>query len=350
MAMPVLEAAPLSIVPPNLPEPRVKRPWLRWIVRLAVILALLLGGAEICRLALFGNVHTVVPDRVYRGATLAPETLEALVKRHNIQTIVNLRGCCHPNAWYVDQVRTVQKLQIAQEDVSFSAGRLPAVTEIRRLIEVLDHARYPVYLHCFRGADRTGLAAAMVFLLHEPSSLAEARWQLSLRYGHLALGRPAYLDQFLDLYEEWLGQHGLAHSAASFRRWALQEYRGAWCSYRIDAFEPLPGDRRVNEPLGFRVRFRNTGTKTWHFRPQAAAGFHVGYNLLDADDRLKATGKSGLLEADVPPGESIDLTLIVAPIAQAGRYRLRVDLVEEGHCWFYQTGAELLEQEIEIRE
>ena len=44
----------------------------------------------------------------------------------------------------------------------------------------------------------------VVLLLHTEQAFTQARRQLSLRYGHLALGNPAHLDAFLDLYAAWL--------------------------------------------------------------------------------------------------------------------------------------------------
>jgi hypothetical protein len=287
---------------------------------------------------------------VYRGAQPDPEQLEALVKAYGIKTVINLRGCCDPNPWYLEQARMSQHLQISLEDVSFSAGRLPPAGELRQLLLALERSTYPIYLHCFRGSDRTGLAAVMVLLLQDGISYDEARGQLGVRYGHLPLSRPRHLHRFLRLYEDWLGGEQLQHSPAAFRRWAMEEYDGGWCQYRIEHFAAMSGPPRAGEPLGYQVRVRNTGVRTWHLRPGLSAGVHLGYMLFDNDNNMIAAGRSGLLDADVPSGEAIDLTLVVAPIQKPGRYRLVVDLADEGHCWFYQAGAEPLEQELDIRE
>jgi hypothetical protein len=31
-----------------------------------------------------------------------------------------------------------------------------------------------------------------------------------------------------------------------------------------------------------------------------------------------------------------------------GHYRLVIDLIEEGHCWFHQTGSEPWEEELDL--
>ena len=51
----------------------------------------------------------------------------------------------------------------------------------------------------------------------------------------------------------------------------------------------------------------------------------------------------------VGPGQEIELVAAVPPLP-AGRYRLRIDLVEEGHAWFHQLGQEPIEQELTVRE
>ena len=39
-----------------------------------------------------------------------------------------------------------------------------------------------------------------------------------------------------------------------------------------------------------------------------------------------------------------------AVIAVKGTYRLMMDMIEEGHCWFHQTGSAPWEEELAIRE
>src|SRR5438128_1880138 len=82
------------------------------------------------------------------------------------------------------------------------------------------------------------------------------------------------------------------------------------------------------------LRVRTTGTSPWHFCPGLTSGIHPGYQVFDAAEKTIAMGRGGMLEADVAPGQAIDLTLVVPALSTPGRYRLLVDLVEEGHCWF----------------
>lgn len=349
---------PMLLNPPILERPRLVRAnsalsW-RLVRRLALVALIVIVGYQVSR-RLFGwNLHTVVAGQVYRGAQPPPELIEELVKDYGVRTIVNLRGCGLPNDWYAKETQAVQRLGINQEDICFSALRLPSSVELRRLVEVIDKAQYPIYLHCRRGADRTGLASVIVMLLREGDAanassptLAQARRQLGLWYGHVALGKTRILDQFLDLYADWLKKKDLVHNRATFRHWLLDGYHGGWCSAQFKEFTSLQAAARTGAPLGYMVRVRNTGTQDWHLSANSQVGNHLAYQVWDGQ-RLLTEGRAGLLEKRVRPGETLAVTLVIKPLREAGRFRLLVDMAEEQHCWFYQTGSEPHEEELVV--
>jgi hypothetical protein len=339
-AQPASDSAP--------PRP-TRRRWLRLGAR-AVLGSLFLAAAgEAGRVFVGDNFHTVVPGKFYRCSQPSPDRLEQLIHEHGIRTVVNLRGCCASFDWYLNECRAGAALDVCQEDLCFSAGRLPAVAELRRLVEVLDRGEYPVLFHCQRGADRTGLASVVALLLHTDVPYDEARRQLGLRYGHVALGRPGNLDRFFDLYREWLEREGLPHSRDHFRRFVERDYCPGECRADI---EPLDVPRTVpaGEPFGARFRFHNNSVKPWRLRPGITAGVHASFVVTGARGATFAVGRAGFFDAVVEPGESIDLTLPVPALRAPGRYLLTVDLIDEQHCNFFQTGSEPLEWEFEVRE
>jgi hypothetical protein len=311
---------------------------------------LLLLVPEVIKVFFGSNFHAVLPGRIYRCAQPSPHALEKMIAEHGIRTVVNLRGCCNPFPWYLAEARATQRLDVCQEDVCLSAGRLPSTSEMRRLVDVLERGTYPLLFHCRRGADRTGLASAVAVLLLTDRTPKEASRQLGLRYGHVALGRPATLDRFLDLYADWLRAQGCEHSRAAFRHWVLNEYRAGTCAAAIELLSPRPLRVPCGRPAAVRVRARNLGVEAWHFRPTADAGVHVGFHVWDAKDVQVAMDKAGLFDAVVQPGESIEVTLVVPPLPRPGRYRLQVDLSDERQCWFFQTGSEPLEEELQVHE
>jgi hypothetical protein len=338
-------AATVEAPPAAAPAARRRRR-LRRLLAVVVAVALLPPGVEAYRVMFGANFHTVVPGRVYRCSQPSPHALKQMIAEHHIRTVVNLRGSCDPFPWYLDEARTTHRLNVSHEDICFSAGRLPSVSELRHLIEVLDRTAYPIVLHCRRGADRTGLAAAMVLLLQTALPLEDACGQLGCRYGHVAVGRTAQLDQFLVFYADWLKGHGQQHSPAVFRHWALHEYRPGSCWSELTFLNEPPAQVRRDASTALYLRVRNASLLPWRLRPLSTAGVHLGCHIYDDKDTIVDVVKSGLRDATVLPGASADFTLVVPPLRRPGRYRLQLDMVDEQQCWFYQTGSEPLEVEL----
>jgi hypothetical protein len=320
----------------------------RWILFVVALVVLPLVTSEPVRVLVGSNSHEVLPGKVYRCAQPSPAALEDAIVKQQIRTVVNLRGCCAGFDWYLDESRVTHRHHVAQEDICLSAGRLPSSAEMRRLADVLEHSEYPLLLHCRRGADRTGLAAAVVLLWHEEIALDAACRQLGLRYGHIELGRPAHLDLFFDLYRDWLKGQGQAHRCDLFRHWLRHEYSAGPFRAGIEWLGSAPSSIARGEPHTLRVRAKNLGVKPWHFRAGSYAGVHIGVHVWDALDRHLLYEKSGLRDAEVLPGGTIDLTLLVPALQTPGRYRLMIDLVDERHGWFYQMGSEPLEAEFVV--
>jgi len=335
-----------SASPSVFPKPRKTRSRLRLAFLLGTGGMVLMFGVEAGRVVLGFNFHTVVAGKVYRGAQPGPDDLESIIPRYHIQTVINLRGNCDPSDWYREECRTIQKLGVSQEDVCFSSGRLPSQGELRRLVEVLDNATYPVFFHCRRGADRTGMASCLYLLLKTDATLAQARAQLNLRHGHFALGRTAYLDAFFDMYAGWL--EGRKHSSDSFRRWLLEEYKSGGRSFQVESL--TWEDPHVGQPCGFKLRVRNTGAVSWQMRPGSTAGFRLGIDVFDPMEKRVPMKYWGLKDAVVPPGQAIDLAFVVPAFPAPGRYRLLIDMVDPTQGWFYQLGSEPHEEELVVRE
>jgi hypothetical protein len=335
--------------PTDDPSPPNRRAWLRAVLRGGAAGVLLAVIGETGRVLFTDNFHIIEPGAFYRCSQPSPKHLAALVRAHGIRTVVNLRGSAPSFPWYLNECRQSATLDICQEDICFSAGRLPAIGELRRLIEVISRSERPLLFHCQHGADRTGLASAVTLLLCTDRPYDEARRQLGLRYGHVALRRTANLDLFFTLYEEWLARTGRVHSRDNFRDWAENDYCPGVCRAAIELLDP-PRTVPAGEPFAIRVRCHNLSERPWRFSPWESAGVHVQFGVTDCHGTLRARGRSGLFDAEVAPGENIDLTLPLPALHDAGRYQLWVDMIEEQHCNFFQTGSEPLEWEFEVRE
>jgi protein tyrosine/serine phosphatase len=331
------------------PMPRKRRSWL-WAVFHGGITGFLLVVAYEATIGTLGdNVHTVVPGRIYRSGQLSSPGLERFIRERGIRTVINLRGSCPPMDWYLGECRVTHLLNVAQEDIGLSATRLPAAEELRRLVEVLDHCEYPILFHCFHGADRTGLACAIAQLLDPSVTLEEATRQLGICYGHLSVGKTGQLDRVFEFYTDWLAEQGIEHSPDAFRRWVADEYCPGECRCALELLE-VPCKVERGKPFVLKLRSRNTSIRTWQLRAGTNAGIHAVANVYDSQNRIVTTGRAGLFDAEVAPGESIDLILVVPAIRQPGRYRVMVDMADEQICSFYQAGSEPREWEIEVGE
>lgn len=309
----------------------------RWVV-LALGLGLLAAfSAEAGSILVGRNFHTVVPGRVYRCAQPSADDLDQYVEQYGIKTVINLRGCCSNFEWYIGEGRATAQHDIAQEDLTFSAGRLPSPQELKRLVEVLDRAEYPVLIHCRRGVDRTGLTSALIRMLYEKDDPAAARAELSWRHGHVSAGRTEAMLQFFDLYDEFRGDR--RHSPELFRAFITDYYRPGPGSGELTLIAP-PDIRAAKAGL-IRMRASNSSHEPWQLKPGTGSGIHVLYRISDEAGAEVQSGYAGLFDAVVAPGKSIDLSLVVNPLP-AGRYTLQADLQASKILPFSQLGGEPL--------
>ncbi len=335
-------------VTPTDARPRVR--WWRWLLTLTALTALGACAFRVKDVLAGPNIHTVVPGELYRSGQLSGKELERLVRRHGVRTVINLRGYSQADDWFRTECETTLRLNVSQEDLPFSARRLPSVPALRQLLDVLDHSERPLLVHCHKGADRTGLTCALYLLLHKGASLERARRELGAWRGHLRLGATARMDEVLDLYEEWLAGQGRPHTPEELRRWIREGYCGREGRAELTVLAP-PGPVRMDRGRWgtVRVRCRNTSVRAWHFQPGRNAGTHVKYQIFnDQEEPMTLELRSGLFHATVRPGEHLDVTLPVPPVEQPGRYVLLVDMMEEQHASFLQLGNPPLRCELEV--
>lgn len=149
------------------------------------------------------NFHEVEKDRFYRSAQPTEEQMTRWIWRYQIQTVVRLRN----GDWSDDHYRASREPTIdAGIDfvaIPLSARRFPSRDSLIQLCDVLDQARYPILVHCWAGADRTGLVSA-IYVLRQTGDLAVAREQLSfVPYLHLGWFGMDKADLVIDMYEPW---------------------------------------------------------------------------------------------------------------------------------------------------
>ncbi len=301
-----------------------KRFWLRCLL---VLIVLVPGGfalAEVLRVYAGLNDHTVVPGKVYRASQPTEKQIRQLAQKHQIRTVLNLRGQAAWDGWYQGECAGTAGAGINQEDVTLSAGVLPFPSELRRAIEVLDRTEYPILIHCKQGADRTGLLSAMVLLLFTDATLTDARKQLLPNYGHWRVTRTAAIDEFFDLYEEWLKTTKTTHSREQFRHWALDVYTKQTPKSELKFLEAVPVLVKAKTPFGVKVRATNRSITPWNTSAGTFAGIHISYMVFDSTMNQSQSGRAGLKNSIVKQGEFLDTTVLIKGLTP-GKYTLAIE-------------------------
>ena len=98
------------------------------------------------------NLHRV-SESLYRGAQPTAQGMEQLHKL-GIKTIVNLRS------FHSDR-NEIGTLPLAYEHITMKTWHAEDKEVVRFLQIVTDESRTPVFVHCQRGADRTGTMCAL---------------------------------------------------------------------------------------------------------------------------------------------------------------------------------------------
>ncbi|MFC2173199.1 dual specificity protein phosphatase family protein [Acidobacteriota bacterium] len=113
------------------------------------------------------NLFRVTPD-FYRGAQPAPEGLEELSKL-GIKTIINLRTS-H------DDLEDIKKMGVEFNYIHLPFNTMsPEFEDVVAFLKVFqDDNNLPLFLHCRRGADRTGMMTAAYRMVYDGWTVDEA--------------------------------------------------------------------------------------------------------------------------------------------------------------------------------
>jgi undecaprenyl-diphosphatase len=177
----------------------------------------------------YPNFHTVIPNQIYRSAQLDQKQFIDYIDQHHIKSIVNLRGY-DDGTWYSDELQASKDRQVQHYDLDLPAHGITSPEYMRTLAQIIITSPKPLLIHCWRGADRTGLASAMSLILLKDAPLAEAEAQISWKYGAVAsdtIGKEEFY-----YYELWLTKNQLASSRENFMRWLAKLQTGSDYPYQ----------------------------------------------------------------------------------------------------------------------
>ncbi|MDR6183645.1 protein tyrosine/serine phosphatase [Asaia bogorensis NBRC 16594] len=162
------------------------------------------------------NLATVVPGKVYRCNHPTPARLARLKQKLGLRTLVNLRGHRRCGSDALSR-QAAQALGLDHIDMAFESRGAPHRDRILRFAGLYAQIKRPMLMHCKSGADRAGLASALV-ILFEGGTAAQALRQLHWRFGHFNRARTGILDAFVLRYQ------AEAEGRIPFMHWVEHEY------------------------------------------------------------------------------------------------------------------------------
>lgn len=141
---------------------------------------------------------SVVSGELSRSSQPSPGQIARFAKAGG-RSVVNLRGGREHGSWPLER-DACRRHGLVLVDVVLRSREAPAREAVRAVVDLLGTVEYPILVHCKSGADRAGLFAALYLIVRRGASVAEARRQLGLRYGHFRHAKTGILDAFLDAF------------------------------------------------------------------------------------------------------------------------------------------------------
>jgi protein tyrosine/serine phosphatase len=155
----------------------------------------------------FPNRHRL-SDEAWRAAQPLPHQVRDLARR-GIKTVVNLRGRTDSST-YGYEVAACEAAGLNLVDFRIRSRSAPTRAELLAARELFASVEYPMLMHCKSGADRVGLMSALYLHARQGIPIAEARRQLSLRYGHIRQADTGILDHVFDAYLAYAAETPIA--------------------------------------------------------------------------------------------------------------------------------------------
>jgi protein tyrosine phosphatase (PTP) superfamily phosphohydrolase (DUF442 family) len=212
----------------------------RKLVRRAIAIPLVLAGGFVGVRYGTGNVAEVAPGAYYRSAQLTASGISRLIRDRGIRTVVNLRGCNPETPWYRAERAATLAAGASQVDLAMASDLWLSRAQMRTLVDVLRQAERPVLIHCEWGAERTGLASALVELLRPGGSPDSARAQFGPYYLYLPTADGLVMRGHVDAYERWLVGKNWTHTPERFLAYADSGYVPGSPSREEWPYDPYP--------------------------------------------------------------------------------------------------------------
>jgi protein tyrosine/serine phosphatase len=131
------------------------------------------------------NFQTVEAD-LYRGGRLTAKDVRFLSENHKIKTIVSFETYWAANEVRENEVNVAKELGIKFIHIPMQPMGDVQASFVWKAVEAVAHEQRPLYFHCYRGSERTGLVAAGYRMKYEGWSYDRATAEMD-KYGFSSL-------------------------------------------------------------------------------------------------------------------------------------------------------------------
>lgn len=146
---------------------------------------------------IYANRHRL-SHAAWRSSQPAPHEFRKFARR-GIKTIINLRGDRDCGSYRLETAACA-KFGMRLIDFQVKSRQAPDKETFHEAKALFASVEYPVLMHCKSGADRAGLMSVLYMIFKEGRPVADAKRQLSLRYGHIRQADTGILDYVFDAY------------------------------------------------------------------------------------------------------------------------------------------------------
>ncbi len=145
------------------------------------------------------NFHTVQEGQLYRSAQMNGNGFKKYIDKHDIKTVINLRGESRGADWWEEEHAAVLSRGAQHLNIRMGAQSIPRRANLMALLDAFRDAPRPIRVHCQGGADRSGEAAAIWGIDQMGDSPGDAeKKHLSLQYRHIGWGDYFAKDYFIE--------------------------------------------------------------------------------------------------------------------------------------------------------
>ena len=109
------------------------------------------------------------------------------------------------------------------------------------------------------------------------------------------------------------------HTSARFREWVLKHYQPGVAVSKLAWLDAMPKPAKAGETFGVRVRAENRSGTAWHLKPGTYSGVHLAFAVFNENSESIWSGRAGLREEIVPPGQSTDVMIPIIGM-KPGKY------------------------------